>query len=823
MYYEEKDAPCLCRTSNLNEDLGQIEYIFSDKTGTLTRNEMEFRKCAINGKVYGFGTTEIGEAAMKAAASSGQVVNNSDGEEDASHLANIEEAQYEIDRRIHFDDPRLLARLNSMDAKDEDDKVLINEFLTLLSVCHTVIPEVKEGQLCYQAASPDEGALVSAARCLGYKFNRQLPGGKIEVLVRGNPVEYEILGVNEFNSTRKRMSVICRCPDGSVTLYCKGADNIIFERLLPTIEKRTTDKLTGQLETFGSEGLRTLVLAKRVLSPSEFADWKAKFDEASTSLTDREEKLMDIAEEIEKDMELVGATAIEDKLQAGVPDAIANLASGGLKIWVLTGDKQETAINIGYACNLLNNNMEKMIINEDDPAAAESIINQQLAALSEHRGKTLEHLSLIIDGPTLTKISEEDDCRAEDRKIKPKLLELAKMCKAVVACRVSPSQKAEIVSLVKNGVKPEPLTLSIGDGANDVTMIQTAHVGIGISGNEGMQAVNNSDYAIAQFRYLERLLLVHGRNNYKRAARAINYIFYKNVMNTLVLFLFCFFNGFSGSSLYESLTSAAYNVVWTSLPVIVLGIIDKDVSPKHALESPLLYKVGQWKLDFSVPLFVKWVFNALIHACIIYFFSMFIFNTSAISSAMTGNGLYIFGTMTYASVVITVNYKIALETFSFTLAMHIVTWGSILVFLLVVVVYSVLPISNDFAYIGVVLMTLGGFWMAIILVPVTACLIDYTHNYIKQAYFPDPQNIVRERAMKRKERKFVDGDTPRSSFKVVASTKDFSSATPHIASTIGGRRATLEHHTGFDYSHPERSTSFDPDAEKRHSGTPSVI
>lgn len=272
-----------------------------------------------------------------------------------------------------------------------------------------------------------------------------------------------------------------------------------------------------------------MCLAYRFISQEEYKMWNRRYQEACASLYNREQKVDEVCEEIEVNMLLMGGTAIEDRLQDGVPETIAELAQSGIRLWVLTGDKTETAINIAYSCNLITNDMQMLILKADNRADTGKQLKDALAAAYDPKAN--QKLALVIDGTTL-KYALEDDYR-------DMLLRLGMKCNSVVCCRVSPKQKAQVVTLVKRGLKV--MTLAIGDGANDVSMIQEANVGIGISGVEGRQAVMASDYAIAQFRFLRKLLLVHGRWSYLRTAEMIMGFFYKNIVWTFVLFWFQIF------------------------------------------------------------------------------------------------------------------------------------------------------------------------------------------------------------------------------------------------------------------------------------------
>lgn len=494
IYYDKNDTPANCRTSSLVEELGMVEYVFSDKTGTLTCNMMEFKQCSIGGIMYADDIPEDRRATIE------------DGVEVGIH-----------------DFKRLRENTTS-----HETAPIIEHFLALLSTCHTVIPERdSSGNIKYQAASPDEGALVEGAALLGYRFTARKPHAVI-IEVGGRELEYELLAVCEFNSTRKRMSAIYRCPDGKVRCYCKGADTVILERLNDA--NFHVEATLKHLEEYASEGLRTLCLAMREIPEQEFQEWYAIFDRASTTVGgNRADELDKASELIERDFYLLGATAIEDRLQDGVPETIHTLQQAGIKVWVLTGDRQETAINIGMSCKLLSEDMMLLIVNEETAAATRDNIQKKIEAIRTQGDGTIETetLALIIDGKSLTYALEKD--------MEKMFLELAVMCKAVICCRVSPLQKALVVKLVKKHRK-ESILLAIGDGANDVSMIQAAHIGVGISGMEGLQAARSADVSIAQFRYLRKLLLVHGAWSYHRVSKTILFSFYKNITLYLTQF-----------------------------------------------------------------------------------------------------------------------------------------------------------------------------------------------------------------------------------------------------------------------------------------------
>lgn len=685
MYFSEKDTPAKARTTTLNEQLGQIEYIFSDKTGTLTQNIMQFKKCTIAGRSYGEPTTAEGVVLDR-----GRPVDWS--------------WNRQADKKFQFMDHSLVAVVRSRKDKDA------TEFFKLLSLCHTVMVENKDGELVYQAASPDEGALVTAARNFGYVFLSRTQDS-ITINEMGQETTFEMLALLDFNSDRKRMSIILKAPDGRIRLYCKGADTVIYERLSPNSRHKETTQ--AALDIFANATLRTLCLCYKDISTDEYEAWSRLHKEAQVAMSDRDAALDRVYEQIECNLLLIGATAIEDKLQDGVPETIAKLAKADIKIWVLTGDKKETAENIGYSCSLLTDDMqihygedvnEKLRIRQANRRNEPQTIRRGKKKPAEPFFPGSGKNALIITGGWLNEILYEkkkkrrrlrlrrlgkrpppsspqdgqpmNDWEKEMRQID--FVDMACECEAVICCRVTPKQKGNVVSLVKKYKKA--VTLSIGDGANDVNMIKTADIGVGISGQEGMQAVMSSDYAFAQFRYLQRLLLVHGRWSYIRMCKFLRFFFFKNFAFTLVHFWYSFFSGYSAQVTYENWFITLYNLCYSSLPVLLVGLLDQDVNDKLSLKFPKLYLPGQQGTLFNYKNFFISLFHGIFVSLIIFFIPYGAFLQTMGQDGEAPSDYQSLAVVTASSLIFTVNLQISLDTSYWTFVNCFAVLGSIAIY-----------------------------------------------------------------------------------------------------------------------------------------------
>ncbi|XP_048844718.1 phospholipid-transporting ATPase IF isoform X5 [Brienomyrus brachyistius] len=697
LYHIESDQKAQVNTSDLNEELGQVEYVFTDKTGTLTENEMHFRECSINGVKF-------------------QEING-----------------------------KLVPEGMTDDAPDGCMPLLSTEeelFLKAVSLCHTVQINYEEPdcvcdsfyqangvslQMEYYASSPDEKALVEAMKRMGVAFTGN-NGEIMEIKTFGKSERFKLLHVLEFDADRRRMSVILQTPTGEKVLFTKGAESSIF----PHAKSGEVDKTRLHVDEFALKGLRTLVVACRRFSAAEYEEVDRRLHEARTALQQREERLAEVFSFIEKDLELLGATGVEDKLQEKVQETIEALRLAGIKVWVLTGDKHETAVSVSLSCGHFHRTMNilELVQQKSDSECAEQLRQLARRIREDH---VIQH-GLVVDGASLSLA-----LRQHERLF----MDVCRSCSAVLCCRMAPLQKAKVVRLIKT-CPEKPITLAVGDGANDVSMIQEANVGIGIMGKEGRQAVRNSDYAIARFKFLAKLLLVHGHFYYIRIATLVQYFFYKNVCFITPQFLYQFFCLFSQQTLYDSVYLTLYNICFTSLPVLVYSLFEQLVHPHVLQNKPALYRDISKNSLLSFRTFLYWTLLGFCHAFVFFFGSYILMGED---TSLMGNGQILranrqlmfgnwtFGTLVFTVMVITVTLKLALETHFWTWMNHFVTWGSIAFYFIFSLFYGgiIWPFlhTQDMYFVFVQLLSSGSAWFAIIIIVIT-CLFP---DVIKKVFY----------------------------------------------------------------------------------------
>uniref|UniRef100_A0A0D9VTJ5 Phospholipid-transporting ATPase n=1 Tax=Leersia perrieri TaxID=77586 RepID=A0A0D9VTJ5_9ORYZ len=708
LYDASSDTRFQCRSLNINEDLGQVRCVFSDKTGTLTQNKMEFRCASIEGVDY----SDIARQ---------QPVGEGD--------------RIWVPKKMPVSVDREIVELLRNGGETEQGRHA-REFFLALATCNTIVPLILDGPdpkrkiIDYQGESPDEQALVSAAAAYGFVLVERT-SGHIVIDVLGEKQRFDVLGLHEFDSDRKRMSVIIGCPDKTVKLFVKGADNSMFGVIDKTMNPDVVRATEKHLHAYSSLGLRTLVIGMRELSQEEFQEWQMAYEKASTALLGRGGLLRGVAANIERNLRLLGASGIEDKLQDGVPEAIEKLRQAGIKVWVLTGDKQETAISIGFSCKLLTREMTQIVINSNSRDSCRKSLDDAISMVNKLRSLSTDSqarvpLALVIDGNSLVYIFDTDH---ED-----KLFEVAIACDVVLCCRVAPLQKAGIVDLIKK--RTSDMTLAIGDGANDVSMIQMADVGIGISGQEGRQAVMASDFAMGQFRFLVPLLLVHGHWNYQRMGYMILYNFYRNATFVFVLFWYVLHTGFTLTTAITEWSSVLYSVIYTAVPTIVVAILDKDLGRRTLLKYPQLYGAGQREESYNLRLFIFFMIDSIWQSLAVFFIPYLAYRKSTIDSASLGD-------LWTLAVVILVNIHLAMDVIRWNWITHAAIWGSIVATLICVMVIDSIPILPGFWAIYKVMGT-GLFWALLLAVIVVGMVPHFVAKAIREHFLPNDIQIARE-------------------------------------------------------------------------------
>ncbi|KAK3115560.1 putative aminophospholipid-translocase [Teratosphaeriaceae sp. CCFEE 6253] len=570
-------AGAVVRTSTIPEDLGRVGFLLTDKTGTLTRNEMVLRKVHVGGALFGGeeGVGEVGAVVQQVFASVGEDSGELWTPADGLSGQGMSRTRREIGGRVR-------------------------DLVVALGVCHNVTPTLEEGEdgtttTAYQASSPDEIAIVQWTAAVGLQLaHRDRRSISLQSTHSGRTVvKVEILHVFPFTSESKRMGIVVRFlrhargkvvgdEEGEVVFFQKGADTVMAGIVA------ANDWLEEETGNMAREGLRTLVIGRRNLSGEQYAAFQTAYNAAALSLSNRDVGMARVVKQhLEHDLDLLGITGVEDKLQPNVKPSLELLRNAGIKIWMLTGDKVETARCIAISSKLVTRGQYiHTIANLTRKEAA----LDALSALHSHT-----NAALLIDGQSLALyLAHHRDA----------FIQLAVRLPAVIACRCTPTQKADLALLIRatTGIR----TACIGDGGNDVSMIQAADIGIGIEGKEGRQASLAADFSLTTFSHVTKLLLWHGRNSYKRSAKLAQFVMHRGLIISVCQTVFSVASAYEPVALYRDWLLVGYATVYTMAPVFSL-VLDRDVDEGLANLYPELYKELTAGKSLSYRTFFVWV------------------------------------------------------------------------------------------------------------------------------------------------------------------------------------------------------------------------
>uniref|UniRef100_A0A8C3VID1 Phospholipid-transporting ATPase n=1 Tax=Catharus ustulatus TaxID=91951 RepID=A0A8C3VID1_CATUS len=586
---DSKIPGTVVRSSTIPEQLGRISYLLTDKTGTLTQNEMVFKRLHLGTVAYGLDSMD----------------------EVQSHIFSIYTQQAQ--------EPPAVKGLSVATKVRRTMSSRVHEAVKAIALCHNVTPVYESNGVTdqaeaerhyedscrvYQASSPDEVALVQWTESVGLTLvgrdqssvQLRSPGGHI--------LNFTILQIFPFTYESKRMGIIVRDEStGEITFYMKGAD-VVMAGIV-----QYNDWLEEECGNMAREGLRVLVVAKKSLTEEQYQDFEARYVQAKLSVHDRSLKVATVIESLEMEMELLCLTGVEDQLQTDVRPTLETLRNAGIKVCLSQGCSSRSRDPL--ECVALSHPVKHTLLNSILP----QVTNRGEAHLELNAFRRKHDCALVISGDSL------EVCL---KYYEYEFMELACQCPAVVCCRCAPTQKAQIVRLLQE--RTGKLTCAVGDGGNDVSMIQEADCGVGVEGKEGKQASLAADFSITQFKHLGRLLMVHGRNSYKRSAALSQFVIHRSLCISTMQAVFSSVFYFASVPLYQGFLIIGYSTIYTMFPVFSL-VLDKDVKSEVAMLYPELYKDLLKGRPLSYKTFLIWVLISIYQGSIIMYGALLLFES----------------------------------------------------------------------------------------------------------------------------------------------------------------------------------------------------
>ena len=426
----------------------------------------------------------------------------------------------------------------------------------------------------------------------------------------GETMAFSIIQVFPFTSESKRMGILVQDKHtGEIWFYLKGADVV----MAPLVQRAGHDWLQEECDNMAREGFRTLVIGRKRLSEEALIDFMSKYNQAKLAMVDRETYMRRVvATLLECEIELLGVTGVEDRLQEDVKVTLELLRNAGIRMWMLTGDKVETATCIAISSKLVGRGQNIFQIQKIADKG------QALTALHSIQSKMMDH-ALVVDGSSLQVFLDH---------FAKQFLDIVSELPCVICCRCTPTQKADIARLIKPYAAGKRVC-AIGDGGNDVSMIQEAHVGIGIVGKEGKQASLAADFSIVQFSHISRLLLWHGRNSYKRSAKMSQFVVHRGFIITAIQAVFSAIFYFAPIAIYQGIVAAGYCTIYTMFPVFSLSF-DKDVTEYTAMMYPELYKELLKGRIMNMRTFFTWILVSIYQGGMIMLMAIWLFESEFI-------------------------------------------------------------------------------------------------------------------------------------------------------------------------------------------------